>query len=754
MGNTVSCCCRANPGDRQEEEQRSRHEGSQSQQTSVEVLEGGSVTPRTTSADSFDSPLFTNEEGTSQSRLDLPLEILQQLKPSASTLATNIHVEAASAVYKSKLRYQEELAAAGLVSEVLTTSKLLYQQEVAAAGLVSEVLTESKLRYQQEVAAAGLVSEVLTESKLRYQQELAAAGLVSEVLTESKLRYQQELAAAGLVSEVLTESKLRYQQELAAAGLVSEVLTESKLRYQQEVAASGLVSEVLTESKLRYQQEVAAAGLVSAQLDKNVQSKGAPFAKLYTGFHFMERPESLGCSLKVRKMPLLMTPIKETLSELHQLVASLNGSAHDSAKDMKLREELCHGERMNILSSFKTDEAGLAEIRDSAPHVVFGLSAASSLGNLVEPKDTSVRSPISKQDKLRLEAKSLPPTQVIKWLVLMERPLSLGPITLPAVKLENRLVQNPSTEVVVNDAPKGQSTSPYSEEVPDQDQDQYSFGPPVDISVYSESEWKGQTIKSIVIRKGYAVLSQCFGFLRRVKADNYCALRASLYQALMHTNKLPYWLQQKSILLIPEQLESRYGLIKGWLFPDTCKHTGGIDKSVGLLKCYLRLLQNWWHAAAASPGVEGRRSVCEQLFQGGEDEFGVIEALKLLMLAHAVDLHAAKQRGDNVPIFCWLLFARDTSSSPRSYLANHLSQVGFSRGMEQVDMFLLSCAMRLTIKVYRLHMAETEEFISFYPDDSIQDGHCVCLATEDDRHYNVAFGNPVYAEEDLSEEYD
>ncbi|XP_062401099.1 ubiquitin thioesterase otulin-like [Sardina pilchardus] len=494
----------------------------------------------------------------------------------------------------------------------------------------------------------------------------------------------------------------------------------------------------------------------------NVQSKGAPFAKLYTGFHFMENPESLGCSLKVRKMPLLMTPIKEALSELHQLVASLNGSAHDSAKDMKLREELCHGERMSILSSFKTDEAGLAEIRDSAadsaPHVVFGLSAASSLGNLVEPKDTSVRSPISKQDKLRLEAKSLPPAQVIKWLVLMERPLSLGPITIPAVKLENRLVQNPSTEVVVNDAPKGQSTSPYSEEglynAPDQDQDQYSFGPPVDISVYSESEWKGQTTKSIVIRKGYAVLSQSFGFLRRVKGDNYCALRASLYQALMHTTKPPCWLQQKSILLIPEQLESRYGLIKGWLFPDTCKHTGGIDKSVGLLKCYLRLLQNWWHAAAASPGVEGRRSVCEQLFQGGEDEFGVIEALKLLMLAHSVDLHVAKQRGDNVPIFCWLLFARDTSSSPRSYLANHLSQVGFSRGMEQVDMFLLSCAMRHTIKVYRLHMAETEEFISFYPDDSIQDGHCVCLATEDDRHYDVAFGNPVCAEEDLSGEYD
>ena len=48
-----------------------------------------------------------------------------------------------------------------------------------------------------------------------------------------------------------------------------------------------------------------------------------------------------------------------------------------------------------------------------------------------------------------------------------------------------------------------------------------------------------------------------------------------------------------------------------------------------------------WHAAAASPGLEGRRRVCEQLFQGSEDEFGLMEALKLLMLACGVELHVA-----------------------------------------------------------------------------------------------------------------
>ena len=48
-----------------------------------------------------------------------------------------------------------------------------------------------------------------------------------------------------------------------------------------------------------------------------------------------------------------------------------------------------------------------------------------------------------------------------------------------------------------------------------------------------------------------------------------------------------------------------------------------------------------WHAAAASPGLEGRRRVCEQLFQSDEDEFGLMEALKLLMLACGVELHVA-----------------------------------------------------------------------------------------------------------------
>ena len=65
-------------------------------------------------------------------------------------------------------------------------------------------------------------------------------------------------------------------------------------------------------------------------------------------------------------------------------------------------------------------------------------------------------------------------------------------------------------------------------------------------------------------------------------------------------------------------------------------------------------------------------------------------------------------------------------------------------------MFLLGHTLHHTIKTYRLYMADTEEFITHYPDDHIQDWPCVCLVTEDDRHYNVAVGEPAHPQEDLS----
>lgn len=268
-------------------------------------------------------------------------------------------------------------------------------------------------------------------------------------------------------------------------------------------------------------------------------------------------------------------------------------------------------------------------------------------------------------------------------------------------------------------------------------EDRRSLAPAIDILSYSEREWKGNTAKSALIRKGYKEMSQRFGSLRRVRGDNYCALRATLFQVLSHSPQLPEWLQEEDITMLPKQLEAQEGLISQWTFPGECLQGDGTGDAILQLKGYVELLREKWQAAVDCPSASERQQLCERLFQGGEEELGLLEALKLLMLGRAAELHGCMQAGGDVPLFCWLLFARDSSDCPRSFLSNHLSHVGLSAGLEQVEMFLLGYALHCTIQVYRLYKADTEEFVTYYPDDHKDDWPSVCLVTEDDRHYNV-----------------
>lgn len=51
----------------------------------------------------------------------------------------------------------------------------------------------------------------------------------------------------------------------------------------------------------------------------------------------------------------------------------------------------------------------------------------------------------------------------------------------------------------------------------------------------------------------------------------------------------------------------------------------------------------------------------------------------------AVQLHRKMSSGEDVPIFAMLLFARDSSESPRKLLTNHLNRTGDTGGLEQVS---------------------------------------------------------------------
>ncbi|XP_062849055.1 OTU deubiquitinase with linear linkage specificity b isoform X2 [Trichomycterus rosablanca] len=278
-------------------------------------------------------------------------------------------------------------------------------------------------------------------------------------------------------------------------------------------------------------------------------------------------------------------------------------------------------------------------------------------------------------------------------------------------------------------------------------EDKNSVAAPENLLSYSEREWRGNTSKSRLIKKGYEAIAQKFEGLRRVRGDNYCALRATLFQLLSQSNKLPAWLQDPELIKGPSRVPCVQDLVDQWRFPFGSYNN---KSAVEQLKHCLELLRNRWQEAAECKTSAEQERLCQRVFVGDSEEYDMLEALKFLMLTTAVQLHSDMQNDSSVPEFCWLLFARDTSKCPRSFLTNHLRHVGFTGGLEQVEMFLLGYTLQQTLQVYRLYKTDTEEFITYYPDDHRSDWPQLCLVTEDDRHYNVPVPKPQSLTSDKS----
>jgi len=130
-----------------------------------------------------------------------------------------------------------------------------------------------------------------------------------------------------------------------------------------------------------------------------------------------------------------------------------------------------------------------------------------------------------------------------------------------------------------------------------------------------------------------------------------------------------------------------------------------------------------------------------QLWNAAPDlDLRCMEAVKLHMLAAAVELER-HQQSQEAPLFATLLFARDTSATPRQLMSNHLNHVGDSGGLEQVEMFLLGHTLGVTLRVIRPSAHAQPDFVTFYPDEEAGGASPrpqLTLVAEDDRHYNVA----------------
>jgi len=67
-----------------------------------------------------------------------------------------------------------------------------------------------------------------------------------------------------------------------------------------------------------------------------------------------------------------------------------------------------------------------------------------------------------------------------------------------------------------------------------------------------------------------------------------------------------------------------------------------------------------------------------------EVDLQLLEAVKVLMMLNALSLYEDNLCGNRVPIFVWLLYARETSHTPEMLFRNHIDRIGDSTGIEQV----------------------------------------------------------------------
>ncbi|KAF2368710.1 FAM105 [Trinorchestia longiramus] len=258
-----------------------------------------------------------------------------------------------------------------------------------------------------------------------------------------------------------------------------------------------------------------------------------------------------------------------------------------------------------------------------------------------------------------------------------------------------------------------------------------AVGERMDLMEYCDREWRGNTQKANAVRMGYGSVENIVGLktLRSVRGDQYCAVRAAIFQALTGGITLPRSAPTLARLLA--EVAGGASWILQWSFANRLHYGSTID---GIRDC-LETLDN------VSDGLIGhtdRSAALVQLLNNDERlDLQLCEAVKLHMLASALQLYSVNICGGNVPLFAMIIFARETSESPEELLRNHLNSVGDTGGLEQIEMFLLGHCLKATLQVVRPASYGAEDFVCYYPDTHLDEWPQLSLIAEDDRHYNV-----------------
>ncbi|XP_063137821.1 inactive ubiquitin thioesterase OTULINL isoform X4 [Rattus norvegicus] len=219
----------------------------------------------------------------------------------------------------------------------------------------------------------------------------------------------------------------------------------------------------------------------------------------------------------------------------------------------------------------------------------------------------------------------------------------------------------------------------------------------VDLLSYCAREWKGETPRARLMRKAYEELFWRYHVkcVRPVKRDNYDALRSVLFQIFSQGLSFPSWMKEKDIVKLPEKL----------LFSQGC---------------------NWIQQYSFGPEK-----------YTGSNVFGKLRKCVELLKLQVTEVYEQMKTNKIVPSLFRLLFSRESSPDPLSFMMNHLNSIGDTCGLDQIDMFILGYSLQVKIKVFRLFKFNSRDFAVYYPEEPLREWPEISLLTENDHQYHI-----------------
>ncbi|MGH0136123.1 UNVERIFIED_CONTAM: hypothetical protein FKN15_066219 [Acipenser sinensis] len=149
--------------------------------------------------------------------------------------------------------------------------------------------------------------------------------------------------------------------------------------------------------------------------------------------------------------------------------------------------------------------------------------------------------------------------------------------------------------------------------------------------------------------------------------------------------ELPCSINTEETLQLPNKFfQEGYVWINQWNFE---YRSGG--NPVEKLQASLDVFLKKWALICNLEPQHARERVCEIMLKSKEIEERICEALKFLMLCKSIQMYNRMGDGEDVPVFCTVLFARSTSQHPYHFMINHLNILGLDSRLKQMEVELL-----------------------------------------------------------------